>query len=478
MSWRMKRRKKTRGAVDDGSPVLVGDTWMDAMGRPPRVTWARAAAATWRRRLGRVGGAAARMGGWVAGVEVRGRGIERRAITSLPWGRSSDTQGIEVGPDSAMRLTAMWGSARILSTNLASVPIRQFRTVGDAQRQLPLSPLFVKPSMQGELHDWIQRAVMSMVQHGNAVGFVTSRDYLGYPTGVEWLPRSWVQVIDTMPVGQPGSFIDPIWYVLGQRVPDANDIVHIPWIPVPGRVWGLSPMAAFAKSVSTGLAAQEYTDGWFNSGGVPPGTFKNVHQVVDQADAAVIKERLVQAIKSRQPIVYGKDWEYSTLTLPAQQISFVETMRMTASQIASIYGVPPEMVGGETGGSMNYTSPQGRQVELIQLTLLPWVAKFEAHLSGLLPRGQFVCFDADSLVRLDPVARWSVYERQRLIGATNIDEIRNKENMPPLPDGKGQDYTPLPVAAGATVSPPAIRDGRQDDDPPRLHAVPPARRDA
>lgn len=365
-----------------------------------------------------------------------------------------------------MRLAAMWGSTRILSTNLASVPLRQYRSVGSAQRQLPLAQLFVQPASQGTLHDWIQRAVMSMALHGNAVGYITSRDYLGYPTSIEWLPRSWVNVLDTMPFG-PGSFVNPIWYVLGEQV-STEDIVHVPWMAVAGRVWGLSPMAAFATSVSTGLSAQEYTDTWFNSGGAPPGTFKNTGQVVNQADADVIKARLVAAIKTRQPIVFGKDWEYDAITLPAGEVSFVETMRMTASQIASIYGVPPELVGGETGGSMSYSSPQGREIELIQLTLLPWISKLEEHLSALLPRGQFVCFDADSLVRLDPVARWTMYEKQRLIGATCVDEIRDKEHMAPLPDGKGQDYTPLPIAAGAQISPPAIRN---DDTPARLRAI-------
>ena len=462
MAWRRIFQRKTRlqAAAGDGGPVLVGDTWMDARGRPTERSWLSAAGRTWRRRLGRMASLPVRAGGWVLGLEARS-GVEQRSITSVPWGQGGDSPTAVVGPDRAMRLAAMWGSARILSTNLASVPLRQYRTVGDAQRALQLSPLFVKPSTQGTLHDWIQRAVMSMVLHGNAVGYITSRDYLGYPTGIEWLPRAWVEVIDANPYG-PGSFVNPIWYVLGRQV-DPADIVHIPWIAVPGRVWGLSPMAAFAKSVSTGLSAQEYTDTWFNSGGTPPGTFKNVNQVVDQKDADVIKQRVVAAIKTRQPIVFGKDWDYSPVTLPAGEVSFVETMRMTASQIAAIYGVPPELVGGETGGSMSYSSPQGREIELIQLTLLPWISKLEEHLSALLPRGQFVCFDADSLVRLDPVARWTMYEKQRLIGGANIDEIRDKEHMPPLPNGEGQDYTPLPIASGSLIRPPTIR---SDGDPP------------
>jgi hypothetical protein len=115
---------------------------------------------------------------------------------------------------------------------------------------------------------------------------------------------------------RPGSFVNPIWYVLGNEV-DPTDIVHIPWFTLPGKVLGLSPIGAFASMATTNLAAQEYMEAWHATGGVPPGTFKNTTQMVDQADAAVIKARLMEAIRTRQPIVYGKDWDYSPITVPA-----------------------------------------------------------------------------------------------------------------------------------------------------------------
>lgn len=460
--WRRLRRAPVR-QQGDGGPVLVGDTWMDARGRPAERGWLAAAAATWGRRLGIATRGLRRAGGWLVGVESRG--VERRAITSLPWNAGGDSpSGGPVSAERAMRLAAMWGAARILSTNVASVPLRQYRETGGTRQKLPLAPLFQQPAAQGTLHDWIQRAVMSMVLHGNAVGYIVGRDYYGYPTQIEWLPPSWVSVVDTATYG-PGSFTDPVWYVLGQRA-DPADIVHIPWMAVAGRVWGLSPMGAFARAVGTGLSAEEYTNTWFDSGGMPPGTFKNVNQKVDQNEAKIIKTRLVDAIKSRQPIVFGKDWDFNAITLPASEISFVETMRLSATQIATIYGVPPEQVGGETGGSMSYSSPQQREVELIQLSLVPLTSKLDEHLSRLLPRGQCVRFDTDKLVRLDPESRWSVYEKARLIGAMNVDEIREAENLPPLPDGQGADYTPLPLAAGVAVSPPTIRS--EDGDRLRL----------
>jgi HK97 family phage portal protein len=402
----------------------------------------------------------ARAGGWVLGVESRS-GTEKRSITSLPWIEGGPGTSQDVSVDRALRLAPVYAAGRVLASNLAAAELRQYRQVGEATQRLPLSSLFASPSTQGILHDWIWRCVTSMVYRGNAVGLITGRDYLEYPTQVEWLPIDWVQCVDTMPYG-PGSFVDPIWYVLGHRV-DASELVHIPWFTLPGRVWGLSPIGAFASTVATGLAAQEYTQSWFESGGVPPGTFKNTQQTVDQADAAIIKGRLVDAIRTRQPIVYGKDWDYNSITIPAYEAKFVETLKLTATQLAAIYGLPPEMIGGETGGSMSYSSPEQRQIELVQFALLPWMTKIESHFSMQTPRGQFIKFDADCLIRTDAATRWAIWEKARLIGGMNIDEIRNREDMPPLPNGLGQDYTPLPILAGEKISTPAIR---SDGDPP------------
>jgi HK97 family phage portal protein len=451
------RRAPARTVEGEAGPVLVGDTWMDARGRSSG-SWLSVAGATWRRRLGALTGGVRRAGGWLVGVEARS--TEQRAISSVPWDQGGPTGSSAVSVDRALRLAPVYAAGRVLASNLAAAPIQQYRQAGESTQRLPLSSLFVQPSVQGTLHDWIWRCVASMVYRGNAVGYITSTDYYGYPTGVEWLNPDWVSVEDRLPSG-PGSFTNPIWRVLGSPVP-AENLVHIPWFTLPGRIWGLSPIGAFASTVATGLAAQEYTQAWFESGGVPPGTFKSTTQTVDQNEAAVIKQRLVEAIRTRQPIVYGKDWDYNSITIPAYEAKFVETLRMTATQLASVYGVPPEMIGGETGGSMSYSSPEQREIELVQFSLLPWMTKLESHFSTLIPRGQCVKFDADSLIRVDALTRWGIYERARLIGGMNIDEIRQREDLPPLPDGSGQDYTSLPLLTQTPVTLPAVRSDQSE----------------
>jgi hypothetical protein len=90
------------------------------------------------------------------------------------------------------------------------------------------------------------------------------------------------------------------------------------------------------------------------------------------------------------------------------------------------------------------------------------MSKLDSHLSMLTPRGQFVKFDADALIRLDPLTRWTIYEKQRLIGGASIDEIRNRENMPPLPNGGPGLHAAADRCGRQQISTPAIRSAREE----------------
>ncbi|SMF87475.1 phage portal protein, partial [Streptomyces sp. Amel2xC10] len=337
--------------------------------------------------------------GWTRGGDgAASRAAEQRDIGpgDVSWPVDDLASPAAVSESGALRLTPVFAAGRLLASSVASLPIKQYRRVGETTSRLSLGSLFQKPSAQGTIDDWLWRAMTSLVYRGNAVGLVMERDWLEFPTRIEWLNPADVYVQDGMPMGQRGSFTDPVWWYCGIEIP-SYDIVHIPWMTMPGRVWGLSPIAAYAVTVSTGLAAQKFVDDYFRSGGQPPGHFRNTTQTLTEKDARTIKRRLVTSIRSHEPIVYGKDWEYQPITVSVQEAQFCETQRLSATQVAAIYGIPPEKIGGETGGSYTYSSPEQRQIEFIQDALLPYLVKLENHLSALLPRGQFIKFNADAL---------------------------------------------------------------------------------
>jgi HK97 family phage portal protein len=382
---------------------------------------------------------------------------EKRDLSSLPWDTGGSNRVGIVSADQALSLVPVFAAVRLLASQIASLPLHAYRRSGDVRTKLPPPSLFAAPSAHGSLYDWLHRCVTSLALRGNAYGLVTARDAYQYPTMVEWLHPDEVWIDDTAMSG-PGSYTQPLFYWQGRLVP-REDLLHIAWFTVAGKVKGLSPIEACAATVSTGLSAQGFTADWFDNGAVPPGEFRNVEKKIDQDEATLIAARLGAAIRKRRPLVYGADWQYKPITVSAHEARFVETLKLTATQIASIYGIPPEMIGGEAGGPLTYNTVEQNALNFVKFTLRPWLELLEEAFFPLLPRPQYMKFNLDALLRTDLMSRLGAYKIGREIGLYSIDEVRALEEMPPLPDGQGQDYAPLAIPnAGISNAPPLPSD--------------------
>jgi HK97 family phage portal protein len=366
---------------------------------------------------------------------------EQRTITTLPWSDElyapfnaplfSDSPSL-VTPSRALTLSSVFAANRLLAQSISTLPIKAYRRLGDTREPMSALPqLFAQLSTDGQLVPWLHRCVTSLGLRGNAFGLVVSRDGFGFPTQIEWLDPGLV-LPDPRP-GQRG------WLWKGREVP-IEDIVHIPLFAMPGERIGLSPIASFAQTLGVGIQAQTYASDWFASGGFPPGTFRNEDREVPQEEAEVIKARLSAAIRTHTPLVHGNDWKYEPISVPPEEAQFIETMKMTTNQIAAIYGIPPEMIGGESGSSMTYANVEQQQINFVMFTLRPWLVALETAFSALLPDRQYIKFNSDALIRADLKSRWEVNQIRLTVGAANIDEIRAQEDEAPLPNGQGQKY--------------------------------------
>ena len=415
-------------------PTLGPDGVYYAGGPPPAVSG-------WR-QLGR---AVIRPFRWLGGVS-------KRAITSLPWGGGGSGMG-SVSPERAVALIPLFACVRILADSIASLPVQTYRRNGGSREILTFVPsLLFAPAARDNLFEWLHKAVVSLALRGNAYGLITARDDFGFPTSIEWLNPDDVWVDELRPTL-------PVFYWQGQVVP-AEQIVHIPWVVMPGRVVGLSPVQVFARTIGVGLSATEYGLSWFDNGGTPPAVMKNSAKAINPDEAEEISDRLAARVRARKPLVYGSDWDFTALQVNPEESQFIETMRLNASQIAAIYGVPPEMVGGDSGGSMTYANVEQNAINFTGFTLRPWLARLEAKLSALMPGREFVKFNVDAMIRVDLMTRYQAHQIALNDGWRNRDEIRALEDLPPLPDGQGQVYLPVSMLGGPTNDP-----APEPDDP-------------
>jgi HK97 family phage portal protein len=285
----------------------------------------------------------------------------------------------------------------------------------------------------------------SLLLWGNAWGLITGRDGFGFPTGIEWIPPEHVIVEQEDPSRQLANPLNTNVYAYGRKMtwagPDA-ELFHVKGYNLPGRLEGLSPLRAFALTILAGHEEQRYSTDWFAAGGFPPGAFQNHELEVDTEQAAAIRSMLVTSIRRHEPLVYGRDWDYTPITVPPNEAVFIQAMQLNATHVASIYDLPANRVGGMSADSLTYSTTEQNQLQVIE-ALRPWLCRLEWAFNDLLPARRVVAFNTDALLKTDLKTRTEIYQIQRAMGLRTTDELRELEDLEPLPRGAGSESLPL-----------------------------------
>lgn len=345
-------------------------------------------------------------------------------------------------PVSPLRLIPMFAATRLIADQIAAAPLRAYRPGADSAR----IPLATQPALlRGDLYGWKHRAMTSCLLWGNAYGLVTMRDSGGAPTDIVWLDPSKVEVEDTN-----GG---PVYRLNGSPMPRA-DLLHVAGYTLPGRTKGMSPVGAFRTTFETGISAQEYARDWYDGGGIPAAVVRNETQTIDEDSAKALKARIKATLRNGDPFVTGKDWTYEQVQAPAADMRFIETMKLTATQIAAIYGVAPEEIGGETGASLTYATLEQNQLKLSIQTVRPWAVRLESAITAMFAGSTYVRFGLDAGVRADVLTRYRAHDLALRLGLETNDEARALEDRPPLTPAQVAEWQQL-YAKAAPAAPDA-----------------------
>jgi len=362
---------------------------------------------------------------------------------SADW---SDTglsdRNTRVSPERAIYLAPVFASLRHIVDFISTLPVDSYRTKADGSRQPAELPELLRVqdgiSMPG-LNQWLGQAAYGLAAYGNAVGYVHSADALGLPAVVHWLKR------------EDWNFEEftKQWFANGTPVPTSR-IVHIPWMVPPGHTIGLSPIEHFAAITRAGLSAQEYAD-VRRGGGIPPSILKNNKLTLDTEQAARVREAAMVAFASSRPFVTGADWDLSVPMIPPSHANFIETLKLTATQIAAIYGIDPREIGGETAQSLTYTNDESRALNRAA-NMRPYLVRLESAVNRLLPEAQRIKLNVDATIRTDTKTRVEIEQMELNMGTRSVNEVRALEDRPPVPGG---DFYNIP----APNTEPIIRQG-------------------
>lgn len=370
----------------------------------------------------------------------KGAEPEERAITSIPWSQGGDSPTAFNGPN-GLNLIPVYAAVRLIADSVSTLPIQGGKKLPDGSRKpISVPDVLANPSVYYTKVTHLHRCMVSGLTDGNAIGWHIEWKN-GLPSRTVWLDPYQVEIVDR----DDGAH----FYFRGTEIPRRN-ILHIPAFSVAGQTRGISPIAAAASAVRSGLRAQEFTDEWFKNKTIPSSTFKNTAITLDPEAAEKVSDRLTERLKAGKPLVMGKDWEYDLLKISADDAGFIASSRATASQIAAIFGVPAEMIGGDTGSALTYSTVEQNTINFITHTLRPWLVKLEeAFTQAYMRPDEYLKFNVDAMIRTELKTRHEVFAIDRTIGLKNIDELRALDDLDPLPNGQGQDYAPLKTSAPA-----------------------------
>ena len=369
--------------------------------------------------------------------------VEARAVGNIwgDWpgdGGSSTWSGVSVTADSALQLLAVYGSVRLISDQISTLPIDCYRELSDGSKVEFTKPGWLsEPTVDLTFAEWCSQVLSSLLLHGNA-----------YVTVLRGDRGSIVELIPLDPT------VVRVRRISGRKTYEVNgvvypgEIVHIKGLMLPGSDVGLSPVEAARQSIGLGLSTAEYGSKFFDGDGNMPGVIEIPSKAQPEMMAAMAehwkKKRSRRGKGLPGVLESGATWKPTGVT--NEQAQFLATRKFTAAEIAgqmflldpSDLGIPVE------GTSLTYANLEQRNARRVQVTLLPWIIRIEKALSALLFEPRYMKFNVEGLLRGDTLNRFQSYALAEQINASaaargeaplfKTTEMREREDLPPLPD--------------------------------------------
>lgn len=175
----------------------------------------------------------------------------------------------------------------------------------------------------------------------------------------------------------------------------------------------------------------------------------------EAAREQVIDDFLAAYQKSGQRVVVLEGGlQATTFSQTAVDAQLLDTERITRNRVATVYNIPPHMLGDYTDTS--FSTAEQQMQEFLQLTILPIVNQWEQELNRKLltdeeyAEGYRFRFDVDALCRADTTAMANKYQMAIRSGWMVPNDVREREGLPPDPNGWklmcSRDVIPMEIA--------------------------------
>ena len=408
----------------------------------------------------------------MSGITIRQllSGIVRRAagwlddgyFTSFEDYRPS-TAGKTVSPKGSLEYPSVYACVNVISETLASLPWLVYERLADGKQRAPDHPLY--HLLHNQPNPFMTSYQFRLLLQSHVL--LWGNGYAEIEWGRDGTPKA---LWPLNPAGVTKKVErSKLWYEVNlpdgdtKRIPGGK-VYHVYGL---GDGWtGYSRIRLHREAIGLGLATEEFGSRFFSNGARPSGVLesatplspeakKNLKDSWDSANGGLTKQQRVAVLEN--------GIKYHQIGVPPEDAQFLLTRKFQKEEIASIFRVPLHLIQSLDHATNNNIEHQG--LDFVINTMRPYLVMWEQEAARVFFDDTHFCeFLVDGLLRGDIKSRYDAYAVGRNWGWLSADDIRELENMNPLPDSKGQVYLqPLNMVEAGTELLPRDEEVRQLD---------------
>lgn len=347
---------------------------------------------------------------------------------------------------------AIYAAVTRIANTVASIPVhvykgRERQDTHPLEKLLNLSP---NPSMSA----YIFKQTMEAFRNTEGMAYaLIIRDGLGEITRLDVLDPTRVR-----PLIERDS--REIWYDItleGKTYPIPGYMVLALKHMSANGISGIRPLDVLRGSLDYDAEVKEISLNQLD--GINHGVMLEVPgQALDETRKAQIVADFLDAYESsgQRVLVLEGGIKATTFNQSPVDAQLMDVERITRNRVATVYNLPPHMLGDYSDTS--FSTAEQQMQEFLQLTIIPIVQQWEDELNRKLLSdadykvGYRFRFDTDSLIRADMVAMANKYQMAIRGGWMRMNEVREREGLPPDPNGDelmcARDIIPLRIMVG------------------------------
>lgn len=369
----------------------------------------------------------------------------------LRHGSTPTYAGVDVNPNTAMTIAAVFDAVRIISEDIGKLPVIVYER-GEQRARAEWSPhwrlLHDKPNAWQSSQQFRELLTAWAVLRGNGYAFK--------------LPLGSTQVRELVPIPPDRVEVEQLDdYEVVYHVRLANnrretytrrDILHLMGPSANGYA-GMSVVTQARQSFGLAMGLERHGATLFGNGAKPGGVLKHPGTL-----SAAAHERLAASLaeshtreNAHKTLILEEGMDWTQVGLNNEDSQFLESRQFSVVEVARWFRLPPHKLGEL--GRATWANIEQQQIEYQQDVQMVWGQRWDNAFNGQVI-GSTANVYAETL--LDAALRATTKERyEAYMIATGrpwmaAGEVRRRENLPPL-DGLDEVVQPLNMGTPSQI---------------------------